>query len=69
LREALFKANLALSCEECQRLGADGGAVRADRGVKPRRMRACGRARSVLEVAAGRADAFMDAGIGAPHTA
>jgi uncharacterized membrane protein (UPF0127 family) len=49
-------------------LGADGGAVRVDRGVRPRRMRMCGGARSVIEVAAGRADAFVDAGIGVPQT-
>jgi uncharacterized membrane protein (UPF0127 family) len=35
-------------------LDADGGAVRVDRAVKPRRMRICLAARSVLEVSAGR---------------
>src|SRR5947209_18291641 len=48
-------------------LGADGGAVRVDRDVKPRRMRVCRGARSVLEVAAGRADAFLEAGAGVPN--
>jgi uncharacterized protein len=50
-------------------LGADGGAVRVDRDVKPRRMRVCRGARSVLEVAAGRADAFLEAGFGVPDAA
>ena len=50
-------------------LGADGGAMRVDRDVKPRRMRWCTRARSVLEVAAGHADSFLDAVIGAPSVA
>jgi uncharacterized protein len=48
-------------------LGADGGAVRVDRDVRPRRMRMCRRARSVIEVAAGRADAFLEAGVGVPN--
>jgi uncharacterized membrane protein (UPF0127 family) len=43
-------------------LGADGAVVRVDRGVAPRRMRACRRARSVLETRAGEADAFANAG-------
>jgi uncharacterized membrane protein (UPF0127 family) len=46
-------------------LGADGGAVRIDRAVKPRRMRVCLAARSVLEVSAGSADAFLEAGVAA----
>jgi uncharacterized membrane protein (UPF0127 family) len=45
-------------------LGADGAVVRVDRAVPPRRMRTCLRARSVVEVAAGRADAFLAAGLG-----
>ena len=44
-------------------LDADGAVVRVDRGVPPRRLRTCRRARSVLETAAGRADAFLDAGL------
>jgi uncharacterized membrane protein (UPF0127 family) len=39
-------------------LGSDGGVVRVDRGVRPRRLRTCLRAGAVLEVAAGGADAF-----------
>ena len=47
-------------------LGKGGAVVRVDRGVTPRRMRACWRARSVVEAAAGGADAFLAAGVGAP---
>jgi uncharacterized membrane protein (UPF0127 family) len=46
-------------------LGPDGEVVRVDRAVPPRRARTCLRARSVVEVAAGRADAFLAAGLGA----
>jgi uncharacterized membrane protein (UPF0127 family) len=45
-------------------LGAAGELVRVDRAVPPRRVRTCLRARSVVEVAAGRADAFLAAGVG-----
>src|SRR5690606_24221367 len=44
-------------------LDAAGAVVRVDRAVAPRRMRTCRRARSVVEVAAGRADAFLAAGL------
>jgi uncharacterized protein len=47
-------------------LGRDGGVVRVDRTVPPRRLRTCLRARSVVEVAAGHADAFLAAGLGRP---
>jgi uncharacterized membrane protein (UPF0127 family) len=43
-------------------LDARGRLVRLDRGVRPRRVRTCVRARSVIEVPAGRADAFLAAG-------
>jgi hypothetical protein len=46
-----------------------GRVVRIDRGVRPRRQRACLRARSVVECPAGRADTFMNAGIGCGYTA
>ena len=42
----------------------DGTAVRIDRGVVPYRMRFCASARSVVQTAAGRADAFRAAGVG-----
>jgi uncharacterized protein len=42
-------------------LDAAGAVVRVDRGVPPNRLRACRRARSVLEVDAGAADAFAAA--------
>jgi len=42
-------------------LGADGGVVRVDRAVPPGRLRSCRAARSVVEVAAGRADDFLAA--------
>src|SRR4051794_15076932 len=44
-------------------LGADGEPVRVDRDVPPRRARTCLRARSVVECGAGRADAFLAAGL------
>ena len=44
-------------------LGAHGEVVRVDRDVAPRRLRTCLRARSVVECAAGRADAFVAAGL------
>lgn len=44
-------------------LGADGAVLRVDRAVGPHRHRAALRARSVVEVAAGRADAFLAAGL------
>jgi uncharacterized membrane protein (UPF0127 family) len=47
-------------------LGRVGGVVRADRAVPPGRLRTCLRARSVVEVAAGRADAFLAAGLARP---
>lgn len=43
-------------------LGRD-GVVRVDRDVGPWRQRAAWRARAVVEVAAGRADAFLEAGL------
>jgi len=46
-------------------LDRDGLLVRVDRDVPPRRMRTCLRARSVVEVRAGQADAFLGAGVGA----
>ena len=36
-----------------------GEVVRVDRAVPPRRLRTCRRARSVVEVGAGRADAYL----------
>jgi uncharacterized membrane protein (UPF0127 family) len=45
-------------------LGKDESAVRVDWAVPPKRMRACARARSVVETLAGRADAFLSAGVG-----
>ena len=44
-------------------LGRDGRPVRVDRDVAPRRLRTCLRARSVVEVRAGEADAFLAAGL------
>ena len=44
-------------------LGKDGRPVRIDRDVPPRRMKACLRARSVVECNAGQADAFVAAGL------
>jgi uncharacterized protein len=40
-----------------------GAVVRVDRDVPPRRLRSCRRARAVVECAAGRADAFLAAGL------
>jgi uncharacterized membrane protein (UPF0127 family) len=48
-------------------LGADVAPYGVDRDVRPRRMRMCRRAPSVIEVAAGRADAFLEAGVGVPN--
>lgn len=50
-------------------LGADGRVVRVDRAVRPRRQRWCPGARSVVECATGRADAFVAAGLGRGYTA
>ncbi len=47
-------------------LDGAGAVVRVDRGVPPRRMRSCLRARAVVEVRAGAADAFANAGAGRP---
>jgi uncharacterized protein len=44
-------------------LDAGGRAVRVDRDLAPRRLRTCLRARSVVEVRAGEADAFLAAGL------
>jgi len=44
-------------------LDAAGAVVRVDRDVAPRRLRSCLRARSVVETRAGRAQAFLDAGL------
>ena len=44
-------------------LDRDGDVVRVDRDVPPRRLRTCLRARSVVEAPAGRADAFLAAGL------
>ncbi len=44
-------------------LRGDGSVARVDRDVAPRRMRLCVRARSVVECNAGRADAFLAAGL------
>lgn len=44
-------------------LRGDGSVARVDRGVPPRRMRSCLRARSVVECPAGTADAFLAAGL------
>jgi uncharacterized membrane protein (UPF0127 family) len=40
-------------------LDKQGGVVRVDRNVGPKRMRACFKARSVVETLAGHADAFL----------
>ena len=50
-------------------LGKGGAVVRVDRGVAPRRMRACMRARSVVETVAGGADTFLAASVGTPDAA
>jgi uncharacterized membrane protein (UPF0127 family) len=44
-------------------LDEGGDVVRIDRGVRRRRVRACWRASSVVEVVAGEADAFVAAGL------
>jgi uncharacterized protein len=44
-------------------LDREGRPVRVDRSVPPRRLKGCLRARSVVEVNAGRADAFLAAGL------
>lgn len=44
-------------------LDGDGQVVRVDRDVPPRRLKGCRRARSVVEVNAGTADAFVAAGL------
>ena len=46
-------------------LGKAGEVVRVDRAVPPRRLKACVRARSVVEANAGTADAFVAAGLSA----
>ncbi len=45
-------------------LDGAGNVVRVDREVPPRRMRFCRPGRSVIECNAGRADAFLAAGVG-----
>lgn len=42
-------------------LDRSGGVVRVDRAVPPRRLRTCLRARSVVELAAGSAEAYLTA--------
>jgi uncharacterized protein len=49
-------------------LDKGGSVVRVDRAVGRRRQRWCLRARSVVEAAAGRADKFLAAGVGAGYT-
>ncbi|HEV3002007.1 MAG TPA: DUF192 domain-containing protein [Solirubrobacteraceae bacterium] len=44
-------------------LDRHGDVARVDRDVPPRRLRTCLRARSVVEVPAGRAGAFLEAGL------
>ncbi len=44
----------------------DGTVARIDREVGRRQIRACLKAKSVIETAAGRADAFVAAGVGGP---
>jgi uncharacterized membrane protein (UPF0127 family) len=46
-------------------LGKGDAVVRVDRDVRPRRMRICTRARSVVETVAGEANAFLSAGLAA----
>jgi hypothetical protein len=45
-------------------LDRDGGVVRVDRAVPPRRHRGCARAREVIETRAGCADRFLVEGLG-----
>jgi uncharacterized membrane protein (UPF0127 family) len=47
-------------------LDGEGRIVEIRRGVPRRRTIACGRARSVVELSAGQADAFLAAGLGQP---
>jgi hypothetical protein len=47
-------------------LAKDGAVVRVDHDVPAARIRACLKARSVVETVAGRADAFLSAGVGTP---
>lgn len=49
-------------------LDKHGATVRVDRDVPPNRVRGCVRARSVVETVAGRADAFLSAGVGTPDS-
>ena len=44
-------------------LARDGSVVRVDENVPPRRVKVCGRARSVVECNAGHGRAFVDAGL------
>lgn len=46
-------------------LDRHGAVVRVDADVPPRRLKTCLRARSVVEAPAGRAQAFLDAGLAA----
>jgi uncharacterized protein len=45
-------------------LDGDGGVLRVDRAVPPRRHRGCARARAVIETRAGSADRFLTGGVG-----
>jgi uncharacterized membrane protein (UPF0127 family) len=45
-------------------LARDGRVVRVDRDVPRRRMKACRRARAVVEVPGGQAERFLEAGLG-----
>ena len=45
-------------------IGRDGGVLRVDRDVPPRRHRGCAGARAVVETRAGWADRFISAGVG-----
>jgi hypothetical protein len=48
-------------------LRRDGEVIRVDRDVRPWRMRVCPQAGSVIETNAGRADAFLAAGVAGRH--
>ncbi len=50
-------------------LHKDGTLIRVDHDVGPRRMKLCTRARTVIETASGRAEAFLAAGVGTGTTA
>lgn len=50
-------------------LHKDGTVIRVDHDVAPRRMKLCSRARTVIETASGRAEAFLAAGVGTGATA